>query len=133
MLQFLKMQYLAFMICAVGFALLLSVLLDRWPNRLRVANTLRISGNCSYSIYAFHVPILVLMNSIVFHGNQVESIYWSFLLVATTVACCCGFYFLAERPSISVLRRMARPPRSATTASAEEATPESAESGTATW
>lgn len=91
---------------ASGFALLLAILLDRWPGPLKLPDILRISGNCSYSIYAFHLPILVLMNSVVFGGLHVASIYWSFFFVACAVACCYGLYFLAERPSVALLRRM---------------------------
>ncbi|MFM0356302.1 acyltransferase [Paraburkholderia nemoris] len=96
-------QYGAFQLWAVGFAFYLYKALER-PNADK-ANTpgvrlLSRFGDFSFSLYLIHLPIFVLLSSILFRSSLQMSIWPSFgyMLVAVPVAYV--FYRLVELPAM---------------------------------
>lgn len=111
-------QYGAFQLWALGFATYLYRALER-PNGVRRANfgmrVLSRFGDFSFSLYLIHLPIFVLLSSLLFRSSLQMSIWPSFgyMLVAVPVAYV--FYRLVELPamrwSASFKPKTARAPR----------------------
>jgi peptidoglycan/LPS O-acetylase OafA/YrhL len=98
----------AFVCWATGCAPVLAWLVQlRTP--LAMAETpLHRIGHFSYSIYAAHLPLLVLANALLLNGAHSTNIAWSFAIAALTGLTCYVFFLVAERPSIQLLARMTR-------------------------
>lgn len=87
---------------ALGFAFILAKI-------LRIQNTgyysfagrpLAVVGGFSYSLYAIHVPLTVMISSVLFHGDRQASILVTILSFCSVVGVAYVFYLVAERPSI---------------------------------
>jgi peptidoglycan/LPS O-acetylase OafA/YrhL len=96
-------QYGAFQLWALGFAFYLYKALER-PNGARRATfgmrLLSRFGDFSFSLYLIHLPIFVLLSSLLFRSSLQMSIWPSFgyMLVAVPVAYV--FYRLVELPAM---------------------------------
>ncbi len=95
-------QYGAFQLWAVGFAFYLYKALER-PNAMADTPGVRLLsrfGDFSFSLYLIHLPIFVLLSSILFRSSLQMSIWPSFgyMLVAVPVAYV--FYRLVELPAM---------------------------------
>ncbi len=93
-------QYGAFQLWAVGFAFYLYKALERRNADTRGARILSRFGDFSFSLYLIHLPIFVLLSSILFRSSLQMSIWPSFgyMLVAVPVAYV--FYRLVELPAM---------------------------------
>jgi peptidoglycan/LPS O-acetylase OafA/YrhL len=96
-------QYGAFQLWAVGFAFYLYKALDRRNGIQRESAGLRLLsrfGDFSFSLYLIHLPIFVLLSSVLFRSTLQMSIWPSFgyMLVAVPVAY--AFYRLVELPAM---------------------------------
>ncbi|OAJ53395.1 acyltransferase family protein [Paraburkholderia ginsengiterrae] len=96
-------QYGAFQLWAVGFAFYLYKALDRRNGNQRESTGLRLLsrfGDFSFSLYLIHLPIFVLLSSLLFRSALQTSIWPSFgyMLVAVPVAYV--FYRLVELPAM---------------------------------
>src|SRR5262249_45396967 len=100
-------QAFAGFICwAGGFAPILSWIVTRQSPALTRATPLHWLGNFSYSIYAFHLPIVVLASLLLLPTGKSNSINGSLLVAFVTGIACYALYFIAERPSILILRKI---------------------------
>jgi len=104
----LQASFLSFMMWAIGFAPLLGFLIQRKHARLAPDSMLHRIGQFSYSIYAAHLPIVLMLNTMLFDGLKQQSIYWSLLMLLITLTFCYGFHLVAERPSLALLKKIAR-------------------------
>ena len=95
-------QYGAFQFWAVGFAFYLYKALERRNADTLGARFLSRFGDFSFSLYLIHLPIFVLLSSILFRSSLQMSIWPSFgyMLVAVPVAYV--FYRLVELPAMKL-------------------------------
>jgi peptidoglycan/LPS O-acetylase OafA/YrhL len=93
-------QYGAFQLWAVGFAFYLYKALERRNADTPGVRFLSRFGDFSFSLYLIHLPIFVLLSSILFRSSLQMSIWPSFgyMLVAVPVAYV--FYRLVELPAM---------------------------------
>jgi peptidoglycan/LPS O-acetylase OafA/YrhL len=96
-------QYGAFQLWAIGFAFYLYKALERPRGNRRetfVTRVLSRFGDFSFSLYLIHLPIFVLLSSLLFRSSLQMSIWPSFgyMLVAVPVAYV--FYRLVELPAM---------------------------------
>ncbi|MEQ5838450.1 acyltransferase [Paraburkholderia acidicola] len=94
-------QYVAFQLWALGFACYLYRALDTRRTAGGTAmRALSRLGDFSFSLYVVHLPIFVLLSSLLFRSALQQSIWPSFgyMLVAIPVAY--GFYRLVELPAM---------------------------------
>jgi peptidoglycan/LPS O-acetylase OafA/YrhL len=96
-------QYGAFQLWAIGFAFYLYKALERGNADRGPAFGTRLLGrfgDFSFSLYLIHLPIFVLLSSLLFRSSLQMSIWPSFgyMLVAVPVAY--GFYRLVELPAM---------------------------------
>jgi peptidoglycan/LPS O-acetylase OafA/YrhL len=103
-------QYGAFQLWAAGFACLLYRLLARPPRMNAALRMFGHVGDFSYSLYLIHVPLFVLLGSILYRSQQQLAIWPSFGFMAAAIAVAYLFYTLFERPAIRWSARM-RPAR----------------------
>lgn len=89
---------LAFQLCGIGFAALLSrtmrigaLISFGWPVILL--------GKFSYSLYLIHIPLLVIMLSVVYNGVKPTLIFPAIYGVFTSILAAYVFYILVERGS----------------------------------
>ncbi|SIO50082.1 Peptidoglycan/LPS O-acetylase OafA/YrhL, contains acyltransferase and SGNH-hydrolase domains [Burkholderia sp. GAS332] len=95
-------QYGAFQFWAIGFAFYLYKALERRNADTLGARLLSRFGDFSFSLYLIHLPIFVLLSSILFRSSLQMSIWPSFgyMLVAVPVAYV--FYRLVELPAMKL-------------------------------
>jgi peptidoglycan/LPS O-acetylase OafA/YrhL len=93
-------QYGAFQLWALGFAFYLYKALDRGAGETPVARVLSRFGDFSFSLYLIHLPIFVLLSSLLYRSTLQLSIWpsFGFMLVAVPVAYV--FYRLVELPAM---------------------------------
>ncbi|MFM0336655.1 acyltransferase family protein [Paraburkholderia fungorum] len=93
-------QYGAFQLWAIGFAFYLYKALERRNADTPGLRLLSRVGDFSFSLYLIHLPIFVLLSSLLFRSSLQMSIWPSFgyMLVAVTVAYV--FYRLVELPAM---------------------------------
>ena len=93
-------QYGAFQFWALGFAFYLYKALDRRAVATPVARVLSRFGDFSFSLYLIHLPIFVLLSSLLYRSALQLSIWpsFGFMLVAVPVAYV--FYRLVELPAM---------------------------------
>jgi peptidoglycan/LPS O-acetylase OafA/YrhL len=102
------LPYFSFVFWSAGFALILEELLQiRGALASKATQFLSIFGNFSYSIYAFHLPTIVLLNTLLLGGRHADTIFATYGIFAVAVTATFAMYFCAERPSIRLLQRMA--------------------------
>jgi peptidoglycan/LPS O-acetylase OafA/YrhL len=93
-------QYGAFQLWALGFAVYLYKALDHSASANPVSRVLSRFGDFSFSLYLIHLPIFVLLESLLFRSSLQMSIWpsFGFMLVAIPVAYV--FYRLVELPAM---------------------------------
>ena len=93
-------QYGAFQLWALGFAFYLYRALDRRSVETPLARVLSRFGDFSFSLYLIHLPIFVLLSSLLYRSALQLSIWpsFGFMLVAVPVAYV--FYRLVELPAM---------------------------------
>jgi peptidoglycan/LPS O-acetylase OafA/YrhL len=93
-------QYGAFQLWALGFAFYLYKALERRAVETPVARVLSRFGDFSFSLYLIHLPIFVLLSSLLYRSMLQLSIWpsFGFMLVAVPVAYV--FYRLVELPAM---------------------------------
>jgi peptidoglycan/LPS O-acetylase OafA/YrhL len=93
-------QYGAFQLWALGFAFYLYKALERSAAETPVARLLSRFGDFSFSLYLIHLPIFVLLSSLLYRSTLQLSIWpsFGFMLVAVPVAYV--FYRLVELPAM---------------------------------
>jgi peptidoglycan/LPS O-acetylase OafA/YrhL len=93
-------QYGAFQLWALGFAFYLYRALDRRSVETPLARMLSRFGDFSFSLYLIHLPIFVLLSSLLYRSALQLSIWpsFGFMLVAVPVAYV--FYRLVELPAM---------------------------------
>lgn len=96
----------AFVCWAIGFAPLLAWLVKLRSPFALAETPLHQVGRFSYSIYAAHLPIIVLFNALLLNGGHSNSIASSFVIAALTGLVCYLFFVVSERPFIRLLERM---------------------------
>ncbi|CAB3798903.1 acyltransferase family protein [Pararobbsia alpina] len=96
-------QYLAFQIWAVGFAMVLARLVERPLRMGPIAAVFRQLGHFSYSLYAIHLPLVVLATCVLFDGRKQGSLVPAVLILGGVLACAFAFHLLFERPFIAIL------------------------------
>jgi peptidoglycan/LPS O-acetylase OafA/YrhL len=102
----LQYWYIARIAWAVGLAPVMMAVIHRADPRLSQNAVLGWLGQCSYTLYAVHFPIIVLLSAMIFGGVKQPQILWSLLLTGVAIAACYPAYLLAERPSIQLLERV---------------------------
>jgi peptidoglycan/LPS O-acetylase OafA/YrhL len=97
-------------IVAFGFTGLLVLLLDYKDNRIvQSFGNLKWLGDCSYTLYLIHAPLIILANGILLRAtNNVmpKSFVFAWLAVAAVVVIAYGLHFLVERPFVSAAKRV---------------------------
>ncbi|MEQ1696943.1 MAG: acyltransferase [Hyphomicrobiaceae bacterium] len=98
--------YVGVMLWAAGAAPAISwAATGHWP-WLESSRALRGLGRFSYTLYAVHFPILVMVSAVVLGTAKEPNILIAVVLTAASVGVCYGAYWLAEWPSVVVLQRM---------------------------
>lgn len=92
-------QYFAFQIWALGFTLAFPYLNTCFRNGT-LAHGFRQIGAFSYSLYAIHLPVFVLLSCWFYGAAKPRSIVVSLLFLAVSIGVAWVFYLLIERPSI---------------------------------
>ncbi|MEO6222980.1 MAG: acyltransferase [Vicinamibacterales bacterium] len=108
---FFRNQYVAFQIWAFAFAAFLFAVVNlAQPVWGWFAGFFRWLGSFSFSLYIIHVPVVVLIHSVLFHSvNQVSIVPFYATLVAV-VGCAYAFFWLFERPALILSKRSKRQP-----------------------
>ena len=96
-------QYGAFQLWAIGFAFYLYKALERGNGEQRDGWGLRLLsrfGDFSFSLYLIHLPIFVLLSSLLFRSSLQMSIWPSFGYMLVAVPAAYVFYRLVELPAM---------------------------------
>ncbi|MEA3084462.1 MAG: hypothetical protein QOC89_2159 [Paraburkholderia sp.] len=93
-------QYGAFQFWAVGFAFYLYKALERRNADTPGVRLLSRFGDFSFSLYLIHLPIFVLLSSILFRSSLQMSIWPSFAYMLVAVPVAYVFYRLVELPAM---------------------------------
>ncbi|MHB9838978.1 acyltransferase family protein [Paraburkholderia terrae] len=94
-------QYLAFQFWAVGFAFYLNeALKSRRQNDTAVIRVLSRFGDFSFSLYSIHLPIFVLLSSVLYRSALQMSILPTFGFMLVAVAVAWVFYRCVELPAM---------------------------------
>jgi peptidoglycan/LPS O-acetylase OafA/YrhL len=94
-------QYLAFQLWAIGFAFyLIEALKSRRQNNTPAIRLLSRFGDFSFSLYLIHLPICVLLSSVLFRSALQLSIWPSFGFVLVAIPVAWVFYRCVELPAM---------------------------------
>ncbi|SFE03088.1 Peptidoglycan/LPS O-acetylase OafA/YrhL, contains acyltransferase and SGNH-hydrolase domains [Chitinophaga sp. CF118] len=97
-------------IVAFGFMGLLVLLLDYKNNKIvQSFGNLKWLGDCSYTLYLVHAPLLILANGILLRAtNNVmpRSFVYVWLAVAGAVIIAYGLHFIVEKPFVSATKKV---------------------------
>ena len=94
-------QYLAFQLWAVGFACYLyEALKSRQHNDTPVIRVLSSFGDFSFSLYSIHLPVFVLLSSMMYRSALQTSILPSFGFMLVAMAVAWVFYRCVELPAM---------------------------------
>jgi peptidoglycan/LPS O-acetylase OafA/YrhL len=99
-------QYAAFQLWALAFAVYLFGALDKPMRESAPVRAFSWLGEFSFSLYVVHLPIFVLLASMLFRSALQMEIWACFGLTAFAVAVAYGFYFLIERPAMGWSARL---------------------------
>jgi peptidoglycan/LPS O-acetylase OafA/YrhL len=103
-------QYGAFQLWAAAFACWLVNALARPPSAPGLLQrTFARLGAFSYSLYLIHLPIFVLLSSLLFRSALQTSIWPSLAFTAGVLPVAMLFYWLVERPAQRMSQRLGRP------------------------
>ena len=110
-LLFFRNQYLAFQIWAFAFAAFLFAVLRRPPvSQGWAGRFFRWLGTFSFSLYVIHLPVVVLIHSMMFHSVRQTSIVTFYVTLAAVIGCAYVFSLLVERPALALSQRFKREP-----------------------
>ena len=98
--------YVGLMLWAIGAAPVIS-----WASTgnlpwLASSRALRGLGRFSYTLYAVHFPILVMMSAVFMGTAKQPNIFIALVLTAASILTCYGAFWIAEWPSVLVLQGM---------------------------
>ncbi len=94
-------QYLAFQFWALAFALYLFQALDKLMRNSLPVRGFSWLGEFSFALYIVHIPILILLWSVLFHSALQTTIWASFAFMIVPIAVAFVFYMLVERPAMN--------------------------------
>jgi peptidoglycan/LPS O-acetylase OafA/YrhL len=96
-------SYVAFQVWAVAFAIFLFAVLKR-PTELSgwAARAFRWLGTFSFSLYIIHLPVVVLIHSVVFNSVHQVSIAPFCATLVAAIGCAYAFSFIFERPALAL-------------------------------
>jgi len=94
-------QYPAFQFWALAFALYLFQALDKPMRNSLPVRSFSWLGEFSFSLYIVHIPILILLGSVLFHSALQTTIWASFAFMIVPIAVAFVFYMLVERPAMN--------------------------------
>ena len=99
-------QYFAFQLWAVGFAVFLFAVLKRpLSPRGLPARVFRSMGTFSYSLYVVHVPLVLLINSFLFHSVPQVSLVPFCATLVVIVGCAYAFSLVFEKPALALSQK----------------------------
>jgi len=100
---FFVVPFVAFQVWAVAFAVFLFAVLKR-PVSLRglAARSFRSMGTFSFSLYIVHQPLVVLINSILFHSVNQVSVAPFYATLVAVVCCAYAFSLVCEKPALAL-------------------------------
>lgn len=93
-------QYGAFQLWALGFAFYLYKALERRATPSPVSGVLARLGDFSFSLYLIHLPIFVLLSSLLYRSALQLSIWPSFGFMLVAIPAAYVFYRLVELPAM---------------------------------
>jgi peptidoglycan/LPS O-acetylase OafA/YrhL len=93
-------QYGAFQLWALGFAFYLYKALDRRAADTPVSRVLSRLGDFSFSLYLIHLPIFILLSSLLYRSALQQSIWPSFGFMLVAIPIAYVFYRLVELPAM---------------------------------
>ncbi len=99
--------FFAFNLWALGVAPILYAIITRGALvEGALAGALRFVGKFSYSLYAIHMPLVVLASVVIFHAVKQPGLLPVVAVWAATVPFAYLFYLAVERPSVRLLGKM---------------------------
>jgi peptidoglycan/LPS O-acetylase OafA/YrhL len=99
-----KYIYIGFLFWSLGTAPILYCLIRSGIRRGEILSTaLKPIGDFSYSIYAVHMPLVVLASAVFFRGAHQANIFWSFSVMVAVLLIAYVFYLFAEKPFVRML------------------------------
>jgi len=105
-------QFGAFQLWSIAFAcFFFKALSQRWPAFVTgspITWAMSKIGDFSYSLYLIHLPIFVLIGSLLYRSALQFSIWPSFVLTLAMLPIAWTFWFCFERPAVKVARRLRR-------------------------
>lgn len=105
-LMFLHKDSLVFNLWALGFALYFWYLLDTEYSKNVITKFLASIGKISFSLYATHLPVFVLLVSYFYHSKKPLSIIPSLFFLVVTILFAYLFSIIIERPSMMLLSKL---------------------------
>jgi peptidoglycan/LPS O-acetylase OafA/YrhL len=98
-------------VTAFGFTGLLILLLDYRQHRfVTMFGKLKWLGDCSYTLYLIHAPLLILANGILLrytHNVMPATFLYAYAAVAFVIVLAYGLHFIVEKPFASGTRKTA--------------------------
>jgi peptidoglycan/LPS O-acetylase OafA/YrhL len=101
-------QYAAFQLWALAFAVYLFGALDQPMRESMPVRLFSWIGEFSFSLYVVHLPIFVLLGSVLFRSELQTDIWASFAFTGCAVVVAYTFYFAVERPAMGWAGRLKR-------------------------
>jgi peptidoglycan/LPS O-acetylase OafA/YrhL len=102
----LKLCSLGIVLWAIGLAPLMAYVIDRRFAWLAASTLLKAAGQFSYTLYAIHLPILVLASAALYGGVRQPNILVAAMISVAVIAVAYAAYELAEGPSVRRLKSM---------------------------
>ncbi len=102
--------FVGLMAWAIGAAPIISWAATGNAPWLASSRALRGLGRFSYTMYAVHFPILVMMSAVFMGTAKEPNIFIAVVLTAASLVVCYGAFWLAEWPSVVVLQGMRKGP-----------------------
>jgi peptidoglycan/LPS O-acetylase OafA/YrhL len=103
---FFRSKYISFQLWALSFSMFLYAVLDYNPPAGFAVQALKKVGDFSYSLYIIHLPFVILLMSLVFHGERQSNIFVSFALMIGLFPFAYLVYACVERPSLNLLKKL---------------------------
>ncbi len=102
-----KLASLGVVLWAIGFAPWLGwIVASEFALPRRLQALLAWIGTFSYTLYAVHFPVLILLSGLWLNGERSSNINWAILASLVSLAVGYACYWLAEQRSIEVLKTM---------------------------
>jgi peptidoglycan/LPS O-acetylase OafA/YrhL len=100
--------YLSFQIWGAAFALFLMRRIWDGPTKppTSAAKIFGSLGRFSFSLYIVHLPIIVLINSVLFNSVRQPSFLPLFLVLGSAVGCAYIFFWICESPALTLSQKL---------------------------